>query len=190
MRNSNADVKFASVSEAARCVTDGGIIAYPTEAVYGLGCDPNNTAALERLVGIKKRAVSKGFILVASNFEQLQPFIAPLTETERQTVMKTWPGPVTWVVAAAEHTSMLLTGGRETLAVRISAHPVVRELCQTLGFALVSTSANLSGTTSITNPDILVQQFGHGIDMLVEGALGEEHSATAIFELATGIKLR
>lgn len=130
--------------EAARNIHQGKVIAYPTEAVYGLGCDPLNPYAVARLLDIKQRPVKKGLILIAADFEQLQPYVMPLDADTLKPALASWPGPFTWLLPARPGTPYWLTGQHQSIAVRITAHPVARSLCLHAGAALVSTSANRS----------------------------------------------
>ena len=107
---------------AADCIFQGGIIAYPTEAVYGLGCDPLDQQAVLRLLALKQRPIAKGLILVASQMQQIEPFIQVDSNTLCK-IKKTWPGPVTWVIPAQSWVPEWLTGKHQSIAVRISAHP-------------------------------------------------------------------
>ncbi len=186
------------VAQTARVVADGGVIAYPTEAVFGLGCDPANTAAVARLLKAKERDRNKGLILVASRQTQLNAYMASITVEQQQRLDSAWPGPVTFIVPAAEGVSEILTGGRKTIAVRVSKHPIVVELCDACRSALVSTSANLSGrapfrtdnewlAASRTGTD--TQLFAH-IDMLLLGKVGTRDKPTDIIDLQTGQHLR
>ncbi|MTW19990.1 Sua5/YciO/YrdC/YwlC family protein [Allochromatium palmeri] len=127
---------------AVRCLRRGGVIAYPTEAVYGLGCDPWNARAVAHLLAIKRRSITKGLILIASDPEQLWPFVEPLEPERLRDILATWPGPNTWLLPARATTPAWLTGRFDTLAVRVTAHPLAAALCQTYGGAIVSTSAN------------------------------------------------
>ena len=130
--------------EAARCFHRGGLIAYPTEAVYGLGCDPLDSAAVERLLRLKDRPVAKGLILIAADFAQLLPFVRQLPPDLMQPVFDSWPGPNTWLLPARKDTPAWLTGCHDSLAVRVTAHPIAGALCRACRSPLVSTSANLS----------------------------------------------
>jgi L-threonylcarbamoyladenylate synthase len=121
------------------------VIAYPTEAVYGIGCDPWNEDAVATVLELKQRPWHKGLILVASNFNQLQEFIQPVSATLLAELQQTWPGPVTWVLPVRDNVPAWITGEHDTIAVRVSAHPLVQQLCDAFGGAIVSTSANLSG---------------------------------------------
>lgn len=175
---------------AAAIINDGGVVAYPTEAVYGLGCDPNNPDALQRLIDIKKRSTDKGLILIASNQLQLSPFIEAPNDSIKTLMNQHWPGPVTLVVQSKPSTSSLLTGGRTTLAVRISNHSVVQALCDACGHALVSTSANLSGQEALRTSTDVLSLLGDEIDAIVDGDIGSLHKPTTIIEAETGIILR
>ena len=126
---------------AARALAGGGVIAYPTEAVFGIGCDPWNETALLRLVRLKRRPLCKGFIVIAGAHEDLSGLVTFPDAEVRGRVLATWPGPVTWVLPACPGVSRWLTGGRRGLAVRVTAHPVAAALCRGVG-PLVSTSAN------------------------------------------------
>jgi len=126
---------------------NGGVIAYPTEAVFGLGCDPDNVQAVEKLLAIKTRSKTKGLILLAGNFEQLLPYIdvSQLSQIQIKHILNRWPNGITQVLPANPNISPLLTGQFKNIAVRITDHPDVVALCKHTGKPIVSTSANLSG---------------------------------------------
>ncbi len=176
------------IEDAATLIRRGGVVAYPTEAVYGLGCDPGDAQAVERVLAIKTRPEDKGLILIASTLQQLQAWIAPLSAAQRATIESTWPGHTTWVVPANANCPAILTGGRDTVAVRVSAHPVVRALCDAIDGALVSTSANRSGEPAIRETAALHGLTG--VDAIVDGPLGKAEKPSAIFRLSDGAKLR
>lgn len=165
--------------QAARVLEAGGVIAYPTEGVYGLGCLPDDRAAVERLLNIKGRKATAGFILIAPHAALLTPWIAP-TAAELDKLNSTPGYPVTWIVTAAPDTPDYLTGGRTTVAVRVSDHPVVRELCYAAGSALISTSANLSGRPAARHLFTVRKQLGDALDMIVPGALGQSDGPSEI----------
>lgn len=175
---------------AVETVSDGGVIAYPTEAVFGLGCDPLEEHAVARILEIKQRDAAKGLILIASRLEQLLPFMAALPEPVMAKLKASWPGPVTWVVPAASHVPAWLTGGRATLAVRVTAHPVAAALCEACGMALVSTSANKSGQPPARTGLMVRSQLGDAVDCIVPGAVGGSAKPTEIREALTGKILR
>ena len=170
----------------------GGVIAYPTEAVFGLGCDPDNPLAVNRLLAIKQRPVSKGLILIAADINQLHPYIdLPRIPSERLTAIEqSWPGPHTWVMPAKCETPQWLTGDFDSIAVRVSAHPVVRQLCQAFGKPLVSTSANLTGQPAITDFEQLQTDMADQVDHLVPGPIDVNRKPSTITDALTGVVYR
>ncbi len=168
----------------------GGLIAYPTEGVYGIGCDPQNEKSLQRLLAVKHRDPGKGFILIAANVDMLSPYISTLEDDVQNRVMSTWPGPITWVLPAAQDTSDIITGGRLTVAARVTAHPFVQTLSNTLGHALISTSANRSGQPAITCLQELQQELFNDVDYIVPLELGGLQKPTPIYDAESGKQLR
>lgn len=178
------------VDQAARIILNGGVVAYPTEAVYGIGCLPENDVALARVIAIKLRDTRKGLIVVAATREQLEPLAElPGGEIGRR-IQATWPGPVTWIVPARRGVSALLTGGRPTLAVRVSDHPIVSRLCRRTGSALVSTSANHSGRQPARSALAVRKRLGAEVDFVLSGPLGTMARPTEIRDAASGAVLR
>lgn len=180
----NADI------EALRAyLKRGGVIAYPTESCYGLGCDPRNARALRRLVRLKGRNAAKGMLLIADHFRRLQAFVRPLSAGDRARLQRSWPGPVTWVVPASATCPPLLTGGRTTIAIRVTAHPVATRLCRSLGMALVSTSANKSGHNPAKTAAECRRIFGARV-RVIAGRIGQRRRPSTLIDLATGTLLR
>ena len=171
---------------AARVVRRGGLIAYPTEAVYGLGCDPRNEMAVRRLLTLKRRPMHKGLILIAADFSQLAPFLQPLTPAERERLDATWPGPHTWLIPARNETPRWLRGRHDTLAVRVTAHPLAAALCRACGHPLVSTSANRSGRPPARTALAVRRQLGRDLDALLPGPTGGAAQPTTIRHLRSG----
>jgi L-threonylcarbamoyladenylate synthase len=175
--------------EAGHAIRAGAVVAYPTEAVYGLGCDPLNAAAVQRLLAIKGRPLHKGVILIAAELRQLSPFMAPLAAADLATLQADWPGPVTWVVPAAPDLPPWLSGGRDTVAVRVTAHPLAAALCRAAGMPLVSTSANASGRPPARTA-LQARLRCPGVDLVLAGATGGRKRPTEIRDLASGRRLR
>ena len=144
------DLRRWGLPRAIRCLERGELIAYPTEAVYGLGCDPLDRQAVARLLALKRRPVSKGLILIAADFQQLAPYIRPLPPQRMAPVLASWPGPHTWLLPASPAVPEWLRGAHSTLAVRVTAHPLAAALCRAWGGPLVSTSANRAGQPPAT----------------------------------------
>ena len=175
---------------AADVVASGGVIAYPTEGVYGLGCDPLDTGAVARILAIKKRPPERGLILIASAYEQLAPYLGDLTEHQRNRISTPGAGPVTWVAPASGQAPPWITGGRDTIAVRLTLHPVARALCEQCGHALVSTSANRSGHPAARSALAARQQTGSLVDYVLNGSVGGLGGSTPIHDLLSGEVLR
>ncbi|MDZ7749073.1 MAG: Sua5/YciO/YrdC/YwlC family protein [Halofilum sp. (in: g-proteobacteria)] len=161
---------------ACRALTDGGLVAYPTEAVYGLGCDPANPAAVARLLALKGRPEGKGLILIAERLAALEPWLAPIDELTRARIGPTWPGPVTWLLPAAEGVARAVRGDHDTLAVRVTAHPVAAALCAAWGGPLVSTSANRAGGEPARDAESVAALFGDAVDVIVGEVGGLEEA--------------
>ena len=178
-----------AVSLAARLIRRGGVVACPTEAVWGLSCDPLNQRAVSTLLSLKERPVEKGLILVAANLDQLSYYIEPSSRTALRRARDTWPGPATWVFPASPFAPSWITGRFDSVAVRVTAHPVMAALCLRFGGALVSTSANRTGQEPCRNVSSLRLRFGPEL-RVVPGATGGRESPTPIREAATGHLLR
>jgi L-threonylcarbamoyladenylate synthase len=156
---------------AKQAYNQGKIIAYPTEAVFGLGCDPDNETAIQSLLQLKQRSVDKGLILLASNYSQLLPYVADLKipEDKRFTVLSRWPDGVTQLMPANDNIASYLTGKFSTIAVRVTSQPDVVALCNALNKPIVSTSANLSGYQPAKTWQEVEQQLGDRVDYIIKG---------------------
>ena len=151
---------------AVQCIREGGVIAYPTETVYGLGCDPLCASAVDRINQLKGRDASKGLILLASRLEQLDALIDVSGRNERAAIVAE-PVPTSWIVAARTATPAWITGARRTVAIRVTTHPLVMQLCDRLGHALVSTSANPAGKKPALNALQLHRYFDGQVDAML-----------------------
>jgi len=177
---------------AAAVLHRGGVIAYPTEAVWGLGCDPFDETAVMRLLAIKQRPVDKGVILIAGARPQLDGLLDwdALTDAQRDAVLASWPGPNTWIVPATPRVPRWITGTHDGVAVRVSAHPGVIALCAAFGGPLVSTSANLAGEPPAFARDALDPRVIAQLDGVASGETGGLASPTAIRDARSGARIR
>ena len=177
---------------AAHALRSGGVIAYPTEAVWGLGCDPRDEGATLRLLALKQREVGKGLILIAADEAQLAPFVDfdALSESQCAAVRATWPGPNTWIVPASHDAPRWITGEHDGIAVRVTAHPGVIALCRAFGGAIVSTSANRAGMPAATTFADLDPAVVAGADAVLEGETGGLDRPSAIRDARSGAVLR
>jgi len=174
------------IGQAAEMLKAGEVIAYPTEAVYGLGCDPSNERALQAILSIKQRRADAGLILIADTFDRLSPYVGTVSPEQRARAEATWPGHVTWLFPRGASASDLLTGSHKTIAVRVTAHVVCRSLCAAFGGAIVSTSANPSGKPPARTPAEVMAYFPGSLAGIVEGALGGQGKPSEIRDLASG----
>lgn len=175
---------------AVSALRRGGVIACPTEAVWGLSCDPQNEGAVAHLLALKGRPVAKGLILVAAHAGQLDFLLSDLTAQQRQTLSSSWPGPATWLVPHQGRVPSWICGVHATVAVRVSAHPVVGALCAAWGGPLVSTSANLAGARPAREAFQVRRFFGNGLDYLLPGRVGAAGRPTSIRDLLSGQFIR
>jgi L-threonylcarbamoyladenylate synthase len=178
----------AELEQAVQVLRAGGVIAYATEAVFGVGCDPHNTQAIARLLQLKQRPAHKGLILIAADETQLLPYLdlPSISDAMWTRVRATWPGPVTWLLPATPQVSPLLRGDHATLAVRVSAHPQVRALCEAFAGALVSTSANLSDNPPARDVAEVTAQFDQRLDLILLGQTGGAAKPSEIRDAVTG----
>ena len=182
----------AEAGAAARLLRHGGVVAYPTEAVWGLGCDPRDQAATLRLLALKQREVAKGLILIAADEAQLAPFVdsGSLARSQRAAMRASWPGPNTWIVPASRGAPRWITGEHAGIAVRVSAHPGVIALCRAFDGALVSTSANRAGMPAAPSFAALDPAIVAGVDAVLEGETGGLERPSVIRDARTGAVLR
>lgn len=178
------------IQRAAQILSDGGLIAYPTEAVWGLGCDLWSDVAVERLLTLKQRSPAKGLILVAGAMSQFEWLLADLSVAQRSRLSLSWPGPTTWLVPHRQLVPPWISGQHATVALRVSDHRVVVELCLAFGGPIVSTSANITGHQPAMEPYQLRQYFGAELDYLVPGRLGGHPRPSMIKDLVSDTVVR
>lgn len=182
--------KEKNIKKAVAILKRGGIIAYPTEAVYGLGCDPFSERAVFRLLKLKHRSVGKGLILIASRWEQLENLVKPIAKKLLSKAQATWPGPVTWVFPATNIVPTWIRGAHDSVAVRVTNHHIAKALCEAYCGPIISTSANLEGQPVTQSSKEVSKQFPRGIDFIVSGKVGDLKSPTMIRDVLTGKVLR
>lgn len=182
------------LSDALTALRNQGVIAYPTESVFGLGCDPDCDIAIQKILDLKQRPRHKGLILIAANIEQLVPYadFSALNEKQLATMQNTWPGPFTWVVPATKHLSKLISGDFDSVAVRVSDHPVVQQLCSEFAKPIISTSANLSGLDACTNASQVEQMFAGNslLTATIKAEVSGLDNPSQIHNAITGQRLR
>lgn len=175
------------IDQAVSALRQGKVIAYPTEAVYGVGCDPDNEQALRDLMAVKQRDPAKGLILIAADFEQLRSYVdvEAFTQQQMATVLDSWPGPVSWVMPASDKVNALVHGQFDTVAVRVTDHPLVQQLCRDFGKPITSTSANLSGMPPCITSEQVQEQLGVKLVHVVDGKVGDRTNPSEIRDART-----
>jgi len=175
-----------SISQAIIILKQGGIIAYPTEAVFGLGCDPFNETAVLKLLALKNRERKKGLILIAANWEQIKFLIQ---ESETMRLPRITNQPTTWVFPASKNAPSWICGEHLTIALRITLHPIAQKICLDFG-PIVSTSANLEGKAPARTKNEVLAQFPSELDLIIDGETGGCKNPSAIKDAITGKILR
>ncbi|TDR42515.1 translation factor SUA5 [Tahibacter aquaticus] len=173
---------------AVAALRRGGVIAYPTEAVFGLGCDPHDAAALQHLFALKRRPPQRGVLLIAAHFDQIARYIdhSRLPAAALARVQASWPGPHTWVLPRSAEVPDWIAGGHDGIALRVTAHPVASALCLAFGGALVSTSANRHGQAPTLSAAEIRIEFGDDLDAIVDAPVGGLERPTAIRDAISG----
>lgn len=179
-----------AITKAVAAVRTGGVIAYPTEAVYGLGCDPFNRTAVARLFALKQRPASQGVLLIAADFSQVEKFIGAAPPEAIARARATWPGPHTWVFPRSATTPAWLAGEHAGIAVRVTAHTIAGRLCQIFGGALVSTSANRHGAAPARSAGEVLAAFGDELAYVLDGLTGGLEQPTPIRDAISGDVIR
>ncbi|MDV7105742.1 L-threonylcarbamoyladenylate synthase [Vibrio sp. TH_r3] len=181
-----------NLDQVVNALHNGDVIAYPTEGVFGVGCDPDNEMAVKRLLQVKNRSVDKGLILIAASYQQVLPYIdeSKLTKKQLTEIKTTWPGPVTWVMPVSTKTSKLVTGKFNSVAVRVTDHPLVKYLCTLFDKPITSTSANLSGMPPCMTTSEVRNQLGQSGVVILSGETGGRNKPSEIRDAVSGKILR
>ena len=175
---------------AVDTLQQGGVVAYPTEAVWGVGCDPYNEQAVQKLLQLKQRDPAKGLILIAGSIRQFEPLLSELSQQQREQLEQHWPGPYTYLVPANEQVPALIRGKFTSVALRVSAHQPVIDLCEAFGGPIVSSSANLAGMPAAKTEQEVQQQLANNLDYLLPGPLGGNSNPSEIRDLISGQVIR
>ena len=177
------------INRAVLCLQAGGVIAYPTESVYGLGCDANNLCAITQLLEIKNRSYKKGLIVLVSDIEQALFLLAPLTSSQVQTIKQPRARATTWLIDVASHLSPLLIGNHHKLAVRVTSNPTAKAICERFNKPIISTSGNLSGKPTSVSTAIVRNKMIKKVDYVMAGPCCGQHPSQLI-DLNSGLVIR
>lgn len=188
MRRVFVDPEFPqrdAIQEAAKWILNGGIVALPTDTLYGLAADPFSTAAVARLFAVKGRAAERAVPLIASDGAQVGEYLGRLTPTGHRLAERFWPGPLTLLVAAPRALAHDVTGGTGKVGVRVPADAVARAICAEAGRPVTATSANVSGEPATADPDQVELTLGDRVDLLIDTGKTRGGAASTIVD-ATG----
>lgn len=188
--NHSASCLSRSPEEVLTVLAAGGVIAYPTEAVYGLGCRAELPAPVERIRALKERAPSQGVLVLVDDLARVKDWLQPLTAKQEERLTLSWPGSITWLIPAADTCPRWLRGDSGRLAVRIPEHDLCRHLCRELGAPLVSTSANPAGRPPARSAQEVATYFPQGLDLILDAPLGGRSQPSSIRDLVTGEVIR
>lgn len=166
------------------------MVAYPTEGCYGLGCDPRDVRAVQRILRLKRRHWRQGMILIGAHWHHIAPWVDASETDALARARQTWPGPHTWLLPTGSGVSRWVRGEHDTIAVRITAHPLAAALCRQFRSAIVSTSANRHGGPPARTSGQVRHLFDRRIDVLLDGALGGSSGPTDIRDARTGEVVR
>ena len=187
-------LKQPDLNNTLKALNAQGVIAYPTESVFGLGCDPDCDAAIQKILTLKERPAHKGLILIAASIEQLEKYadFSLLNATQLAAIKKTWPGPYTWIVPAKKNLSKLISGDFESVAVRVTTHPIVRQICLAFNKPIISTSANLSGLEAALTSQQVNNMFKNKplLNLVIDAPVSGLSTPTQIYNASTGKRLR
>jgi L-threonylcarbamoyladenylate synthase len=183
---------LTELDAAADLLLDGGVLGYPTEAVFGLGCDPHDRAAFEGLFALKQRPPTQGVLLIAASFAQVERYIelAEVPADILRQVQASWPGPHTWIFPRSMEVPVWIAGVHAGIALRVTAHEPAAALCRAFGGALVSTSANPHGQMPARSAQTVLDYFGEALDGLLDAPLGSQASPTVIRDALSGAIIR
>lgn len=181
---------IAGIDQAAALLRSGGVLAYPTEGVYGLGCDPDNRTAFKKLFDLKQRPPEQGVLLIAADFAQVSDWIGGAPEQAIQRARATWPGPHTWVFPRSSRVPDWIAGAHSGIALRLTAHPPAAALCRVFGGPLVSTSANRHGEPPARSATDVIAMFDDELDGVLDAPLGGLARPTPIADALTGAMIR
>ena len=182
-------MRVGDIDGAIELLRNGEVIGYPTEAVYGIGCDPWNKSSVVKVAEIKNRSFEKPFLMVASSVNQLEELVDISSLNEN--VMKSWPGHTTWLIKAKQSTPYWLRDNETgKVGVRVSDHPMIVKLCRLYGRPLISTSANIAGGQEIREQLEFKKVFSKSISYLVDGNIGDCEKTSIIIDMETNKKLR
>ena len=182
-----ATVNEQVLDEAVRAVLRGGVIAMPTDTLYGLAVDPFQAEAVERVFVVKGRAAERALPLVVADVDQVTMWLGGLPPVGERLAARFWPGPLTLLLTAPAALPPAVSSGTARVGVRVPAHAVTRALCRACGRPLTATSANISGAAASANPDDIARTLGGRIDVLVDAGMAPGGPPSTIVDVTGSV---
>jgi L-threonylcarbamoyladenylate synthase len=174
-----------AVQEAATRIRGGGIVALPTDTLYGLAADPFRRDAVARVFEVKGRPADRALPLIACDTAQVTASFGPLNAVAERLATAFWPGPLTLLVMAPPGLGADVTGGTGRIGVRVPADAVARAVCRAVGWPVTATSANISGEPPSSDPDVIERTLGARIDLLLDGGPTPGGAPSTIVDVTT-----
>lgn len=174
------------IHQAVTILQQGGLVAIPTETVYGLGADARNPNALQKIFQVKQRPIDHPLIVHIANVTQLKEWVSEVPEIAQQLANAFWPGPLTLILPKASSVLDLVTGNQQTVGIRIPRHPVAQALLQQFGGGIAAPSANRFGRISPTTADAVYQELGDAVDLILDGGACEVGLESTIVDVSRG----
>lgn len=175
-----------SIREAVAVLARGGLVAFPTETVYGLGADASNEASVRRIFAVKGRPADHPLIVHLGRAEQLRDWALRVPESAWRLAEAFWPGPLTLVLPRARHVLDVVTGWQDTIGIRVPSHPVAQALLQSFGGGIAGPSANRFGRVSPTTAEHVRAELGDAVDLVLEGGQSQVGIESTIVDLSSG----
>ena len=172
-----------AIQEAARWILNGGVVALPTDTLYGLAADPFSPAGVARVFAVKGRGAGRALPLIAADAEQVAEHLGQLPPAGQRLAERFWPGPLTLLVTAPRGLARDVTGGTGNVGVRVPADAVARAICAEAGRPITATSANASGEPPTPDPDQVERTLGDRIDLLIDTGTTRGGAASTIVDV-------
>lgn len=171
------------LEEASKIILNQGVIAYPTETVYGLGTNAFSTRGIQRIFELKKRDPSKPLIVIAASLSQVNELVPEIPYVAHVLADAYWPGPLTLILKAASHVEKQLLGPGGSIGIRVPDNKICLELLKLCRVPITSTSANISGRDNSVTADEVIVHFGNRLDLVIDGGIARSRTPSTVLDL-------
>lgn len=173
------------LNEAAKIISEGGIVAFPTESFYGLGVDATDPNAVKRLFGVKKRDPDLPILILISSLRELPKYATSIPSQAKRIGKKFWPGGLTIIFQSSPVLPSVLTAGKGKIGIRISGHSLANALSRALSIPITGTSANISGMPPCIMANQVVEYFGDDVDLILDSGATQGKYPSTILDVTT-----